>query len=617
MIDSIVKIAMATPKTCVAAPKSNIKTAIDLACEASKNGAAVIVFPELNVSSVSAGDLFLQSAFLSECEAAVGEYILKTAELDILSFIGAPVKHFGKLYNASIAIKGGEILGISVNGSNTGKYFSSLASLTLPISYAGFYADASEKMIYQHASVPSMRIFVSFGDAATASNAAAAGATLILAPTSLYESIGNATRIVEDLKSVSRINKSAIALVTPNGESTTDFVYSGSAYFASLGSLLAEKEAFSESNLLYATVDLEAVENDRRVCFKYAPSEDYLYIPYMGGVWETEITNINKLPFVFEDDKTLDLTLKMQAHALARRCESAYAKKMVIGISGGLDSTLALIVSAMAADILKIDRKNIVAITMPCFGTTKRTKNNAIALADALSVTVRTVDIKKSVLQHFEDISHPANDYNVVYENAQARERTQVLMDVANELSGIVVGTGDLSELALGFATYNGDHMSSYGVNAGVAKTQLRSLVSYFAKISNKEICDVLTDVLMTPVSPELLPEKDGQIAQCTEDIVGPYELHDFFLYYTLRFGFSPRKVKRLAISAFKGEYDEATVDKWLRIFLKRFITQQFKRSALPDGVKLSEISLSPREGLKMPSDAGYDFLLNSLDGEK
>jgi NAD+ synthase (glutamine-hydrolysing) len=434
---------------------------------------------------------------------------------------------------------------------------------------------------------------------------------------------GRRESLFHTLASFSERGRCAVAFANATtGESTTDFVFSGNSFIFENGEMLSENKAFSDDELSFAVVDFEKLSHERMSDDKFISemSGDFLYIPYSMELSETKIETYEKSQFIPKDENArrelCELTIKMQSQALAKRMKSAYAKCLVIGVSGGLDSTLALLVCAEACDILKISRENIIAVTMPCFGTTKRTKNNALSLADALGATVRVIDVKKSVLSHFKDIGHAENNYNVVYENAQARERTQVLMDLANELSGIVVGTGDLSELALGFATYNGDHISNYGVNAGVPKTLLRSLISYYASISEKKLARVLLDVLNTPVSPELLPPKDNEIAQCTEGIVGPYELHDFFLYHLVRYGFSPKKIRRLASIAFADNYDEKTVTAWLKLFLRRFVSQQFKRSALPDGVKLSKISLSPRGGLVMPSDADGKFLLAELDGE-
>lgn len=631
MLDSLVKIAAVTPHIRVADPLYNAKECVKSAVRAYENGAHLLCFPTLSISSVTADDLFLQTAFIEECERAAELYLKETAELDIISFIGVPIRYFGKLYNAVLTIHKGVILGVTFKDCVSGeeeRYFAPPPKERVTLSYAGQLTDASESLIFSCEDLPRVKISVCFADSllcgsAKISKAARSGASLIVCVGSLCERLGAFERVSCVLKAESIINKCAIVSSFPSVfESTTDFVYSGRAYSFMLGETLNEKCAFSKDEILYSTVDFEAIEHDRTADshFSCEASQDFVYVPYRTELKRTQIDFVNPTPFIIKDEgereKTSALILKMQSNALARRFIAARARSMVIGVSGGLDSTLALLVCAGACDVLGIERSNIIAVTMPCFGTTKRTKNNAVELSHALGATLRTVDIKKSVLQHFKDISHSPDNYNVVYENAQARERTQVLMDIANALSGIVVGTGDLSELALGFATYNGDHMSNYGVNAGVPKTQLRSLVEYAIKGADKKLAGVLSDILKTPVSPELLPPSDGEITQCTEGIVGPYELHDFFLYYILRYGYSPRKIKRLALSAFSGVYGEREIDGWLRLFIKRFVTQQFKRSALPDGVALGEISLSPREGLKMPSDAYFDFFIRSLDGE-
>lgn len=624
MLDSLLNIAIATPKTQVANIKFNKDEAVRLAREAEGEGAKIILFPKLNISSYTAGDLFFSTSFITECERAVSEYLKETENLEILSFIGVPVRHFGKLYAVTLAVFKGEILGAVPSDVQTeaeARYFSSLSDGFFVINYAGQDIDFSNKIIYECETLSSLRIFTesSIGFShpfSIGAEAALAGATLILMPSAENEQIGARERLFRGLASYSERLISAVALANAgNGESTTDLVYSSNSFVFENGELLAERGAFAREEITYALCDFEKLENRRimNTAFKSEVSCEFLYIPFKLDICESKIEKYEKSPFIpsdpSEQDRLASLAIRMQAEALAKRFIASRSKCLVLGVSGGLDSTLALLVCAEACEILGISRDKIIAVTMPCFGTTKRTKSNAVKLSLALSATVREVDIKKSVLLHFKDIGHNSDDYNAVYENAQARERTQVLMDIANELSGIVVGTGDLSELALGFATYNGDQMSMYGVNAGIPKTLLRLLVSYYAKNSTKEIARVLTDILNTPVSPELLPPKDNEISQCTENIVGPYELHDFFLYHFLKNGFAPRKIKRLASAAFSGIYDEGTVEGWLKIFLRRFISQQFKRSAMPDGVKILDISLSPRGELRLPSDANGDFL--------
>ena len=630
MKHGFLKLCAATPEVRVADIKFNTDECISLTKAAAAEGARVIVFPELSISSATAGDLFLQSSFVSAVETEVERYLQETAELEIISFIGAPVRFFGKLYNSVIVTLGGEILGICPKANLTfaeERYFSYPTDDGMNIEYAGQECSFDDSLIFEIEGMDSAKLAVDVGAECMSvrphsDQLCLAGATVIVCPSAISEQIGRAQRIKSAV--VAHSDRCRCVYVYAGagvGESTTDAVYSGNCFIAERGNLLAENRPFVNEALHFAIVDLGKIEHDRLAddAFLVEPHSECSYIEVGIELCDCELSNIDKSPLVPKgevSDAVCSLVLSMQAHALARRLESARAERAVIGVSGGLDSTLALLVCAEAMDILGRDRSNIVALTMPCFGTTKRTKSNALRLSEELGTSVRTVDIKRSVLSHFKDIGHAEDDYSVVYENAQARERTQVLMDVANQCGGIVVGTGDLSELALGFATYNGDQMSMYGVNSGVPKTLLRHLVAYYAKTKGGRVERVLLDILATPVSPELLPPKDGEIAQCTEGIVGPYELHDFFLYYFVRYGYAPSKIKRLALAAFEGEYDEATIVAWLKVFLRRFVTQQFKRSASPDGVKIGSVALSPRTSLMMPSDASFDFLIRELDAE-
>ncbi|MBQ4193186.1 MAG: NAD(+) synthase, partial [Clostridia bacterium] len=407
------------------------------------------------------------------------------------------------------------------------------------------------------------------------------------------------------------------------GESSTDTVFSGHSMIAANGAILAENEPFGGAELITAVVDVEHLRHDRRRMNTWKGTAGGAG-SFSLDVGDTDLTGVlDPRPFIpqpgADGDAVCRRILDIQARGLAKRIRAAYASTCVIGLSGGLDSTLALLVTAEAMRLLGRDPGDVIALTMPCFGTTARTRSNAELLGAMLKTRFRTVDIKESVDLHFRDIGHDPGDRSVVYENAQARERTQILMDIANAENGLVIGTGDLSELALGWATYNGDHMSNYGVNGGVPKTLVRVLVDYYARANGETISaedgdgrvrtlgDVLRDILATPVSPELLPPKEGEIAQKTEDLVGPYDLHDFFLYHYVRWGETPEKMKREALAAFSGQFDEATVDKWLAVFLRRFRTQQFKRSALPDGPKVGSVALSPRGDWRMPSDADAD----------
>ena len=403
------------------------------------------------------------------------------------------------------------------------------------------------------------------------------------------------------------------------GESTQDIVFAGHNIICEDGKVLAQSELF-KNDVIYSEIDLDKIKTERTKMSTFVSNkEEYDSVLFELKMIDTDLTRfISSSPFIplAEDEKyqRAKEILNIQAQGLRRRIEHVRAKSIVIGISGGLDSCLAILVMVRAMDLLKRDRKDIIAISMPCFGTTSRTKSNAELLSNQLGVTFKEIDIKEATKVHLKDIEHDEEVHDVTYENAQARERTQILMDVANKYNGFVVGTGDLSELALGWATYNGDHMSMYGVNGGIPKTLVRLLVSYEAHISDENLAKVLYDILDTPVSPELLPPKDDEIAQKTEDIVGPYELHDFFLYYVVRYGFRPRKVYRLAKYAFNGKYRDEIIKKWLRNFYYRFFMQQFKRSCLPDGPKVGSVGLSPRGDFRMPSDATSKDFLEEVD---
>ena len=452
--------------------------------------------------------------------------------------------------------------------------------------------------------------------------AAREGATIIVNCSASDETIGKASyrqNLIEGQSA--RLIAGYIYANAGEGESTTDLVFGGHNIIAENGATLAKSKRF-QNGIIYTEIDVKRLLSERRknTTFQTAKERKLFRVPFDIEITETQLTrNFASRPFVpsakEERAKRCEEILTIQAMGLKKRLSHTHAKSAVVGISGGLDSTLALLVTAKAFDYLGMDRKQIIAVTMPCFGTTDRTYNNACKMAQKLGAALREVPIAESVTQHFKDISHNPEDHSVTYENAQARERTQVLMDISNQTGGLVIGTGDMSELALGWATYNGDHMSMYGVNASVPKTLVRHLVQYYADTTeDEELKAVLYDVLDTPVSPELLPPKDGEIAQKTEDLVGPYELHDFYLYYMLRFGYEPSKIYRLAKLAFDGEYDDATIYKWLRTFCWRFFSQQFKRSCLPDGPKVGTVALSPRGDWRMPSDACVASWMRDLE---
>ncbi len=596
-MENKIKIALASPKIRLCDPEYNAKICIECAREADASGADIIVFPELTLSGATCGDLYMQEVLTEGCARALGEYMRETSELDVMSFIGLPLSSGYDVYNAVAVISYGEILGVSASGENK-RPFSPIQSKGKKINFAGKRVELARDLVYTDEK-SGAAIFVKVGDDEAYSRDYV---NLIVNPASMAEYIGLREKRREYAMDVSeKLGLGFVICGAGEGESGTDGIYAAPRLAASAGSIVSEAELFS-SEIIYSELDIKP----RKKTFENKLHED----------------KISRYPFIPEDkdlkDEACALALEIQSRALAARAERAYARTFVIGVSGGLDSTLAVLVCARAADILGRDRSSIIAITMPCFGTTERTKSNALALAEELGCSVRTIDIKAAVTQHFADISHEADNYNVVYENAQARERTQILMDIANAEGGMVIGTGDLSELALGFATYNGDHMSMYCVNGSVPKTLMRVMIAYAAKIYMQEgresLSRVLTDVINTPVSPELLPS-DGaeENSQHTESIVGPYELHDFFLYYTVKYGYSPAKILKLALGVF-SEYNKEDIVGYLKIFFRRFISQQFKRSCLPDGPRVTEISLSPRSAWHMPSDATNKIWLESLE---
>lgn len=592
-----IKAAIASPKIKLANPVYNAKLCAENAKAACEYGADIIVFPELALTGSTCGDLFFQEELIKASLEALKFYIEQTREYDILSFIGLPLCVDSVLYNAVVALSGGKIIGVSASGE-TSRHFEPAPKGKTKISVFGDKVPFSQDVFYKEGKTRA-NIFVRIGDDSTAF---CNGIDIILNPVAMAEYVGLAEKRREFASAFSAsLNASIIIAGAGEGESGTDGIYAAPRLVALNGEIIAESPLFND-DILFAEIDIKKQKS-------------------VGACVSSDDEDVLRTPFVPADAKekaeACELALEIQARALALRMERSYAKKAVIGVSGGLDSTLAVLCAARATDILGIDRKNIIAITMPCFGTTERTKGNALNLASELGCTVRTIDIKAAVNQHFSDISHDEKDYNAVYENAQARERTQILMDISNAVGGIVVGTGDLSELALGFATYNGDHMSMYAVNASIPKTLMRAMISHFAtkagEEGNQNLAGVLTDVVNTPVSPELLPAEDGENAQHTEEIVGPYELHDFFLYYTVKYGYSPKTVYELAVSVF-DDYKRDDILKYLTVFIRRFFSQQFKRSCLPDGPRVTEISLSPRAAWQMPSDVSGEVWLKSLE---
>ena len=643
MKDGFVKVCCATPKIKVADVDHNVNEIIKLIYDASENGAKVIVFPELCITGYTCQDLFLQGKLLDKALEGLDRIIDATNGIDALVFVGTPLEVDGKLYNTAAAIFAGHILAFipKKNLPNYAEYYEARHfypgfSDPVCIGYKGQDVVIGQNVIFTTPAVKGLQIACEICEdlwvADTPSTRHAMnGANLIVNLSAGNEIIGKAEYRRMLVKATSaRLVCGYVYCDAGDGESTQDLVFPGHNLIAENGTLLSESKCF-KANTIYADIDVERLRTERRRITTFNvndPSQvidnnNYAKITFDIEQKETRLDRkFYRFPFVPADDKErnerCEHILSIQSEGLKKRLLHTGAKKAVIGLSGGLDSTLALLVMAKAFDLCGLDRSGIIAVTMPCFGTTDRTYNNALTLAKTLNTTLREINIEKAVRVHFEDIGHDENDLSVTYENCQARERTQVLMDIANKEGGLVIGTGDMSELALGWATYNGDHMSMYGVNAGVPKTLVRHLVKYYADTcKNNALSEALLDVLNTPVSPELLPPKDGDISQKTEDLVGPYELHDFFLYYMLRCGFAPSKVYRVAKQAFEGVYDEETILKWLKTFYRRFFTQQFKRSCLPDGPKVGAVALSPRGDLRMPSDAVSKLWLDELEALK
>lgn len=624
MKDGFVRVAVATPKLRVADCTFNAEQTVQCIAEAEQAQASLIVFPELGLSAYTCADLFLQPTLLNGALTALKTVVDTSQDKDIVAVVGLPLVWKGKLYNCAAVIQHGSVLGVvpKTQIPNYGEFYEYRWFTRAPESIGeiilfGTTVPFGTDILFRSTILENFTIAVELCEDLWVPNApsfrhAQAGATVVVNLSASDELVGKAAYKRQMIAHHSaRLVSAYLYASAGSGESTTDMVFAGHDMIAENGILLAESETPFEG-VLYAEIDVDRLASERRRSTTFELFQESLYRvqTFTQKPKTLQLTRVfPRFPFVPADDadreKRCETIRMIQAMGLVKRLEHTKTTQVVVGISGGLDSTLALLVAVDAFDRLVLSRNQIIAVTMPCFGTTKRTKSNARALAEALQVTVREIDITKSVRQHFIDIDHDETVHDVTFENAQARERTQVLMDIANKERALVIGTGDLSELALGWATYNGDHMSMYGVNASVPKTLIRHLVAYHAeKFDSQEIVRVLHDVLDTPVSPELLPAKNGTISQVTEHIVGPYELHDFFLYYSLRWLFSPSKVYRLACLTFSDVYEKETILRWLRVFYSRFFTQQFKRSALPDGPKVGSVALSPRGDLRMPSDA-------------
>ena len=632
MRDGVIKVAAGTPKIKVADCRHNAEQIFTLMREASRQGVRVLALPELCLTGATCGDLFLQPTLLKGAEEGLATILEATKHLDMVTALGMPVRYKGNLYNCAVMILKGEILGV-VPKSNLSpaeqRWFEGGSAADRCLTLCGQDTFFGTDVTFHCDTTPELIIGVELCEDLWNSDPSSrrltqAGATLILNLSADAELAGRAAfRRSLVLSQSARLICGYVFAGAGEGESTTDMVFAGHGMIAENGILLAERR-FS-SGLTVSEVDVSFLSNERRraTAFRSTVQDRYVSVGFDLGPATTTLTrHISTSPFVPESDAELaercNEIFKITALGLKKRLEHTGAKAAVIGLSGGLDSTLAILTTTRAMKLLGRPSEDVIAVTMPCFGTTDRTRDNAVELATLLGCTLKRIDISEAVKQHFRDISQSMDNHDVTFENAQARERTQVLMDIANQTGGLVIGTGDLSELALGWATYNGDHMSMYGVNADIPKTLVRHLVRHVCgdkAASEPELANVLADILDTPVSPELLPAVNGTISQKTEDLVGPYELHDFFLYYAVRRAFPPRKVLRLAEHAFGRTYDRATILKWERTFYRRFFAQQFKRSCLPDGPKAGSVSLSPRGDWTMPSDAVANLWLEELEG--
>ena len=636
MRHGFIKVAAATPDIRVADVDYNKGQIIKQMDEAAEAGAKIIVFPELCITGYTCSDLFLQDILLNSAKKALVEIAEHTKNLDALVFVGVPIAVGGELYNVAAALNHGNILGFTTKSflPNYGEFYEMRQFRPGPkkaekILFGGKEIPFGPQLLFVENQIANLIVSAEicedvWSPVPPSIEAAREGATVIVNCSASDETIGKASYREALISGQSaRLISGYIYANAGEGESTTDLVFGGHNLIAENGTILAEAKRFS-NGIIYTEFDVQKIANERRKNTTFTETQEHVLprIPFGLEQTETILTRtFPSRPFVPRDDqeraKRCEEILTIQAMGLKKRLAHTHAKSAVVGISGGLDSTLALLVTAKAFDALGLERSGITAVTMPCFGTTDRTYQNACKMSLKVGATLREVRIGDAVMQHFKDIGHDPQDHSVTYENSQARERTQVLMDIANQTGGLVIGTGDMSELALGWATYNGDHMSMYGVNASVPKTLVRHLVHYYADTcEDPSLKEVLYDVLDTPVSPELLPPKDGEIAQKTEDLVGPYELHDFFLYYFLRMGYEPGKIYRIAKLSFAREYDDETIYKWLRTFCWRFFSQQFKRSCLPDGPKVGTVALSPRGDWRMPSDACVALWIQNLEKE-
>ena len=637
MKDGYVRVEVVTPDIKVADCIFNteqICSRIDKAYDAQ---VSVIVFPEMCITGYTCNDLFLQDTLLSDAQKSLATITEYTKGKNMLTVVGLPFEYCNKLYNVAAVIKDGVILGLvpkkyipNYNEFYERRQFTEGFDKAVKVCVAGQQTYMGSRILFRCSDFEKLVVGVEICEdlwtpLPPSVSHAMNGATLIVNPSASNETVGK-----EDYRRSLVTGQSARLVCayayasSGDGESTQDIVFGGHDIIAENGTLLAETSLFANNSVIN-DIDFDRINSERRRMSTFTSATDndeYTVVDFsLAGTEYTSLVRfIDPHPFVPENEATrnkrCEAILSIQAMGLKKRLAHIGCKNVVIGRSGGLDSTLALLVAVRAYGLLGLDMSGIHAVTMPGFGTTDRTYDNAVKMIKSLGCTFHEISIRESVTRHFEDIGHDINVHDVTYENGQARERTQILMDIANKVNGIVIGTGDMSELALGWATYNGDHMSMYGVNASVPKTLVRHLVRYYAEVlADSTLAKVLYDVLDTPVSPELLPpDENGQIEQKTEDLVGPYELHDFFMYYILRFGIHPAKLYRIACAAFRPDYSEETILKWLKTFYRRFFAQHFKRSCLPDGPKVGTVAVSPRGDLRMPSDACARIWLKELD---
>ena len=633
MKDGFVSVACGTPKLRLADCNYNAEQTFTLMRKAEKAGAKVLVLPELGLTGYSCGDLFYQDTLLRSAEEALSTVLTATRNLEVVTAVGMPLRVNNKLYNCAAIIQKGAVLGVvpKTHLPNYGEFYEKRQFAAAPeengtVTLLGKSVPFGNKLVFRCDTMPDLALGFEicedmWAPCSPAVDLAAAGATVVGNLSASNDIIGKDSyrRQLVTMQSA-KLLCGYVYSSCGEGESTSDVVFGAHQMIAENGTMLAERRF--DGGLLISEVDVQKLCYERRRTQMFDKTPAVWEVPFSLTLSETKLTRyVAPQPFVPEGKEDRDARcreiLLIASLGLKQRLEHTGAKTAVVGLSGGLDSTLAVLITGLAMKMLDRPMTDIVAVTMPCFGTTDRTKNNAVILAERMGATLKTVDISASVRSHFKDIGHDMEDHSVTFENGQARERTQVLMDIANQTGGLVIGTGDLSELALGWCTYNGDHMSMYGVNCSIPKTLVRHLVGYLARDNaekDQELHDVLEDILDTPVSPELLPAVQGKISQKTEDLVGPYELHDFFLYYMLRWGFSPAKIYRLAVYALGKQYSRGVILKWLKTFYRRFFTQQFKRNCVPDGPKIGSVAMSPRGDWRMPSDAKMNLWQAELD---